>query len=100
VQAIIEDRGRQYIVHDGDRIRVDQLTGTEPGAEVVFDRVLALGTTFGRPTVEGASVAAVVDEHVRDKKIWVTKFKRRKDYRRRQGHRQGYTWLRITSING
>lgn len=100
MQAIIEDRGRQYVVHDGDRIRVDQLADLEPGAEVTFDRVLAVGTTFGTPVVEGASVAAVVDEHVKDKKIWVTKFKRRKDYRRRQGHRQGYTWLRITSING
>lgn len=100
MQAIIEDRGRQYVVHDGERIRVDHLGETAVGAEVVFDKVLALGDTFGAPTVDGASVQAVVDSHDKGAKLMVYKFRRRKDYRRKQGHRQEYTWLTITSING
>ncbi len=100
MQAIIEDRGRQYVVHDGDSIRVDHLGETEVGAEIVFDKVLALGDTFGAPTIDGANVKAVVDKHGKGKKLMVYKFRRRKDYRRKQGHRQDYTWLTITSING
>ena len=98
MQAIIEDRGRQYVVHDGDQIVVDHLAGAEVGSEVVFDRVLAVGDTFGTPVVEGASVKAKVVEQQRGVKIHVYKFKRRKDYRRKQGHRQPVTRLSITSI--
>jgi large subunit ribosomal protein L21 len=99
VQAIIEDRGRQYVVHDGERIQVDHLAELEVGAEVVFDKVLALGDTFGAPNVDGASVKAVVESHEKGPKLMVYKFRRRKDYRRKQGHRQEYTWLTITSIS-
>ncbi len=98
MQAIIDDRGRQYVVHDGDTLVVDHMPGLEPGGEVVFDRVLAVDQTFGTPTVEGAAVKGVVAEHFRDKKIRVEKYRRRKDYRRRKGHRQDYTRLTITSI--
>jgi large subunit ribosomal protein L21 len=98
MQAIIDDRGRQYVVHDGDEIVVDHMPDTEPGAEVTFDRVLAVDKTFGTPAVDGAVVKGVIDSHFRDKKLLVEKFRRRKDYRRRQGHRQQYTKLKITSI--
>ena len=100
MQAIIEDRGRQFVVEDGETITVDFMSGIEPGSEVVFDRVLALGDTFGTPLVEGATVTAKVTEHFKAKKILVQKFKRRKDYRRKQGHRQQHTRLSITSITG
>ncbi|MCB9897248.1 MAG: 50S ribosomal protein L21 [Planctomycetes bacterium] len=98
MQAIIDDRGRQYIVHDGDKLLVDFMDGAEPGSEVVFDRVLSVGDAFGKPTVDGAAVKATVVDHVRAKKIYVEKFKRRKDYRRRNGHRQTYTQVQITGI--
>lgn len=100
MQAVIQDRGRQYIVNDGDELVVDFMADSEPGSEVVFDRVLSLGDTFGTPIVDGAKVAAKVVEHGKTKKIYVSKFRRRKDYRRRQGHRQNFTRLAITSISG
>lgn len=98
MQAIINDRGRQYVVQDGDSLVVDHMPDLEPGSEVVFDKILAVGQTFGQPTVSGAAVKGVVAEHFRDKKLRVEKFHRRKDYRRRMGHRQNYTRLTITSI--
>lgn len=98
MQAIINDRGRQYVVHDGDSLVVDHMPDAEPGSEVVFDRILAVGQTFGQPTVDGAAVKGVVAEHFRGKKLVVEKFRRRKDYKRRMGHRQQYTRLTITSI--
>lgn len=99
MHAIIEDRGRQFVVRDGEKIRVDHMADVKVGSDVVFDRVLCLGDAFGAPLVEGASVTARVEEHTKDKKILVQKFKRRKDYRRKQGHRQTYTWLTVTAIS-
>ena len=99
MHAIIEDRGRQFVVRDGETFRIDHLAEAKVGSDVVFDRVLAIGETVGAPVVEGASVTARVKEHTKDKKILVQKFKRRKDYRRKQGHRQTYTWLTVTSIS-
>lgn len=100
MHAIIQDRGRQFVVTDGAKLCVDHMADREVGAEVVFDSVLALGETFGTPLVPGAKVTARVEEHSRAKKILVQRFRRRKDYRRKQGHRQTYTWLTITSISG
>lgn len=99
MQAIIEDRGRQYVVQDGDTLRVDYMADAEVGSEVVFDRVLAIDGEVGRPAVAGAAVKATVADQIRGKKILVQKFHRRKDYRRKQGHRQRYTQLTITSIS-
>ena len=99
MQAIIEDRGRQYVVRDGDDLLVDFLADVEPGAELTFDKVLAVDTDIGTPTVAGATVSAKVEEHLKGKKVLVQKFKRRKDYRRLQGHRQQHTRVTITSIN-
>jgi large subunit ribosomal protein L21 len=100
VHAIIEDRGRQYLVRDGDTLLIDHMAGREPGSEVVFDRVLSLGDTFGAPTVAGAAVTARVVGHEKGDKLVVQKFKRRKDYRRRNGHRQTWTRVTIASIKG
>ena len=101
--AIIEDHGQQYTVREGDVIRIDLKDVTEK-EQITFDRVLMLRgdeqTRVGTPTVSGASVTATVLGEFKDKKIVVRKFKRRKNYRRKQGHRQRYTEIRIDSIEG
>jgi len=99
--AVIKTGGKQYKVAKDDIITVEKLPG-EPGASVNFDVVLMLddGTTqtVGKPLVEGAVVAAEVLEQKRDKKILVFKKKRRKNYRRKNGHRQDITVLKVTDI--
>ncbi|GJM22320.1 MAG: 50S ribosomal protein L21 [Planctomycetota bacterium] len=97
--AIIDDRGRQYVVNDGDTLLIDYIADAEPGSELTFDRVLAVDGEFGAPVVEGAAVKARVEGHEKAKKILVQKFHRRKDYRRLQGHRALNTRLTITSIS-
>ena len=99
--AIIRTGGKQYRVSEGATLKVATLPG-EQGASVVFDEVLALGgeqAVLGKPLVAGAKVEAQIMEHGRDKKIVVFKFKRRKRYKRKQGHRQGFTRVKITSIS-
>ena len=101
--AIIKTGGKQYRVKVGDRIQVERLHA-EAGTDVTLDEVLMLGgvgsTLIGTPVVEGASVTAHVDEHARGEKIVVFKFKAKKRYRRRTGHRQELTRLTITGISG
>lgn len=101
--AIIETGGKQYRVKEGDHITVERLT-TEAGDEVTIDRVLMVGgdgsTRIGTPVVDGASVIARVDEHFRGEKLIIFKFKPKKRYRRRTGHRQELTRLTITGISG
>jgi len=101
--AIIEDQGRQYTVRAGDVIRIDRRDANEK-EQLTFDRVLMLrgedDTRVGTPTVAGASVTATVLGELKAKKIIVRKCKRRKNYRRKQGHRQKYTEIRIDSIEG
>lgn len=101
--AIIESGGKQYRVKEGDRITVERLTA-EAGGEITFDRVLMVGgdgtTKIGTPVVDGASVTARVDEHLRGEKLIIFKFKPKKRYRRRTGHRQELTKLTITGIAG
>jgi large subunit ribosomal protein L21 len=99
VAAVIQDRGRQYVVTDGTSLLVDHMVGVEAGAEHVFEKVLAIDGEFGSPYLDGAKVVARIDGDVRGKKLYIQKFKRRKDYRRRTGHRQDYTRLTITSIS-
>lgn len=100
--AIIETGGKQYRVSVGDRLSVEKLE-VEDGGTITFDKVLLLGgggsTTVGAPTVAGASVTATVDETYRGEKIVVFKYKAKKGYRRRTGHRQTLTRLSITGIN-
>ncbi len=100
MKAIIQDRGRQYPVDDGSEYLVDLMADVEVGSEVVFDKVLLLDDKVGTPFVSGASVTATVLAHEKGKKIYVEKFHRRKDYRRRVGHRQKYTRISIASISG
>lgn len=100
--AVIATGGKQYRVSEGDLIRVEKLDGGE-GDKVVFEDVLMLGggekAKIGTPTVAKAKVEAQITAQGRARKIIVFKFKRRKKYRRKQGHRQPYTELRITKIN-
>lgn len=99
--AIIDDKGRQYTVRKGDVVDVD-LKGSEEQQSITFDRVLMVsgdgGVKIGTPTVEGAKVVATVVGEVKGKKIIIRKYRRRKNYRRKQGHRQHYTRVRIESI--
>lgn len=101
--AIIKTGGKQYKVSEGDTIFVEKLE-VEDGASYTFDQVLAVAdgdnVTFGAPTVDGASVTASVVKNGKSKKIYVFKMKRKKNYRRKKGHRQPYTKLTIEKING
>ena len=101
--AIIATGGKQYKVAEGDVLQVEKLDA-EPGKEVVFDQVLSLikddEVQIGRPLVEGAKVSAEVVEQGKAAKILVFKYKAKSNYRRRQGHRQPYTEVKITKIEG
>lgn len=101
--AVIRTGGKQYKVASGDVIRVEKLDG-EAGASITLDDVLMVSdggaTTIGTPTVAGASVTAEVVAQDRGPKIIVFKKKRRQNYRRKNGHRQDLTVLRITGISG
>ncbi|MFN8594245.1 MAG: 50S ribosomal protein L21 [Thermomicrobiales bacterium] len=100
--AIIETGGKQYRVAVGDRLSIEKLPA-EPGSDVSFDRVLLVGdagaTRIGTPVVAGASVLARVEEQYRGPKIVVFKYKPKKRYRRRTGHRQSLTRVAVTAIN-
>lgn len=99
--AVIKTGGKQYRVKEGDTLRVEKL-GVEEGETYEFNQVLAVGDgeelQVGSPVVEGSIVSATVKAHGRHKKIRVVKFKRRKNYLRRHGHRQDYTEVEITKI--
>jgi large subunit ribosomal protein L21 len=100
--AVIRTGGQQYRVSEGETIRVDQLAG-EPGSKVEFSEVLLVGgdsAKIGKPLVSGAKVQAEIVAHGRGEKLVIFKFKRRKKYRRKNGHRQAFTAVRITSIQG
>jgi large subunit ribosomal protein L21 len=98
--AVIESGGKQYRVAEGDEIEVEKLA-VEPGKNVEIDRVLMIAdgdsVKVGTPTVEGATVSATVKKHGRAKKIIV--YKHKKNYHKKQGHRQGYTRLHIDQIS-
>jgi large subunit ribosomal protein L21 len=100
--AVIKTGGKQYRVQQGDVLRVELLTADE-GATVSFDQELLVGTgesiTVGAPVVEGATVSATVRKHGRADKIRIIKFRRRKHYKRQQGHRQHFTEIEITGVN-
>ncbi|MGD9764929.1 MAG: 50S ribosomal protein L21 [Candidatus Binatia bacterium] len=99
--AVIKTGGKQYRVSPGDVLRVEKLEA-EPGAELQFTEVLMTARDgalqVGQPTLAGARVTARVIEQGRGKKILVFKKKRRKNYRRRQGHRQYLTTVQVTAI--
>ncbi len=100
--AVIQTGGKQYKVAQGDKLKVEKLTADE-GASIEIDRVLLVAdgeaVKVGQPYVEGGSVTATVTGHGRAKKVKIIKFRRRKQYLKRQGHRQWFTELEITGIN-
>jgi large subunit ribosomal protein L21 len=99
--AIVKTGGKQYRVGVGDQITVERLEG-EVGAAISLDQVLAVGGELpkvGTPVVEGASVTAKIVQQPRGTKIIVFKKKRRKNYRRKRGHRQELTVLKIEDIS-
>jgi large subunit ribosomal protein L21 len=100
--AIIETGGKQYRVQEGDLVKVEKLPG-EVGAKVTFDRVLLVaGSTavpaIGRPVLAGAAVEGEIVVQGRGPKVITFKLKRRKKYRRKIGHRQAYTELKVLAI--
>jgi len=103
MHAVIVTGGKQYNVAEGDIIYVEKLDVQE-GDLITLDQVLALvdgeNSKFGTPVVEGATVEASVVKNGKSPKVMIFKMKPKKNYRRRQGHRQPYTKLQITKING
>ena len=100
--AIINIAGKQFRVQEGDQIKVPQLS-TEAGKSLVFDKVLLTNeggkVELGSPLVSNTSVSATVVDHGRDRKIRIFKKKRRKGYKRKNGHRQGFSLVKIDSIS-
>ncbi len=101
--AVIETGGKQYKVSEGDVIFVEKLD-VEAGSTVTIDKVLVVAdgedVKVGAPYVDGASVTASAIKNGKEKKIIVYKYKPKKGYHKKQGHRQPYTKLEITKING
>jgi len=101
--AVFKTGGKQYRVEQGDALRVEKLAGSV-GDTITFDQVLLLGggdaLKIGKPVLGGAKVEATITAQDRAKKIIVFKFRRRKNYRRKNGHRQPFTALKITGITG
>lgn len=100
--AVFESGGKQHRVVEGEVVRLERLDG-EPGDTIVFNRVLMIAEgddiAIGEPLVAGGQVTGEVVDQGRGKKIRVIKFKRRKNYLRKKGHRQAFTDVRITAIN-
>lgn len=101
--AVIKTGGKQYRVEQGDTVTIEKLAG-DRGDTIAFDEVLLVGgddeTKIGTPVVAGASVSGTIVEQGRARKITVFKFKRRKNYKRKKGHRQYFTRVRIDAISG
>ncbi len=101
--AVIQTGGKQYRVKEGEYLKIETLPA-ETGEQVEFDKVLLIqsdaGVKVGRPFIEGGKVTATIRAHGRHKKVNIIKFRRRKHYMKRQGHRQNYTEIQITGISG
>ena len=101
--AVIESGGKQHRVEEGEVLKLEKLE-LATGATVEFDRVLMVGSgadvKIGTPVVEGGKVSAEILSHGRHEKIRIVKFNRRKHYRNETGHRQWYTEVKITGIQG
>ncbi|MCB5188533.1 50S ribosomal protein L21 [Methylobacillus caricis] len=99
--AVIKTGGKQYRVAAGDKLKVEKLVG-DVGSEITLDKVLLVSdgesTTIGSPLVKGASVQAKVVAHGRGDKVLIFKMRRRKHYRKTQGHRQSFTEIQIEKI--
>ena len=103
MKATIRTQGRQFTVSEGDVLKVNAYPNTEAGDSIDLNEVLMVGegaeARFGAPLVEGATVKATVIENKKDKKIMVFKKKRRQGYKRRRGHRQHLSVIKIESIS-
>jgi large subunit ribosomal protein L21 len=101
--AVITTGGKQYRVAEGDVVRIERL-GADAGADVEFDKVLMLGAgadvKVGAPYVDGGRVTGTVQSHGKGNKVRIVKFRRRKHYLRQGTHRQPYTEVKITGIQG
>jgi len=99
--AVIKTGGKQYRVVPGEKLKVEKLAG-DVGSDIVLDQVLMVAdgdkVTVGAPMVKGASVKATVISHGRHDKVMIFKMRRRKHYRKTQGHRQDYTEIQIQNI--
>jgi large subunit ribosomal protein L21 len=104
MKATIKTQGRQFTVTEGDVLKLNFFPGTEKGDTIDINEVLMIGegadARFGSPLLEGASVKATILENKKDKKVVVFKKKRRQGYKRRRGHRQHLSVIKIESING
>ncbi len=101
--AVVKTGGKQYKVAAGEKLKIEQIAA-DVGQEIVFDQVLAVGQgdqlQIGAPVIAGASVKATVVAQGRHDKVRIFKMRRRKHYQKRQGHRQNYTEVEISSIVG
>jgi large subunit ribosomal protein L21 len=101
--AVVKTGGKQYRVSAGEKLKVEQIAA-DVGAEIVLDQVLFLGdgedVKMGSPLIDGAAVTAKVVGHGRGEKIRIFKMRRRKHYRKSQGHRQNFTEIEILGITG
>ncbi len=97
MKAIIETGGKQYYVENGSEIYVEKLD-VLPGEEVVFDKVLMINGVAGKPYLTNVVVKGEVVKHGKQKKIVVFKFRQKNNFHKKQGHRQPYTKVKITSI--
>jgi large subunit ribosomal protein L21 len=99
--AVVKTGGKQYRVSSGEKLKIEQILA-DVGAEIVLDQVLLVAdgeaVTMGSPLVQGASVKAKVVAHGRGDKVHIYKMRRRKHYRKSQGHRQNYTEIEILGI--
>lgn len=99
--AIIETGGKQYKVEEGDTILIEKIEGND-GDLVRFDRILLVSNNeelkVGKPLVEGAAVEGTIVEQGKNKKVVIFKYKAKKDYRKKQGHRQPYTKVKVEKI--
>jgi large subunit ribosomal protein L21 len=99
--AVMKTGGKQYRVAEGDRLRIEKLPG-EVGSSLTFGEVLMIGgdkVAIGTPLVAGATVTATIVAQDRAKKVIIFKFRRRKNYRRKRGHRQPFTEIKITGVS-
>jgi len=101
--AIIDDNGRQFKVTGGDRIRIDRAAPTDEQKTVTFDRILLVGgegvPKVGQPVVAGATVTADILGAVKGDKVVSVKYRRRKGYHKKKGHRQKFLEVKVTAIN-
>jgi len=101
--ALVEILGKQYKAEKDSVLKIDNVDA-ENGSVLEFDSVLLLNNDgkvkVGTPYVKGVKISTTVEDHRKDKKVTIIKFKRRKGYRRKQGHRQNFTYVRVNEIAG